>query len=109
MGRRNRKMAVEALETQIYPLERHPEIPFLVRDPTQSGLWGLTFTTQAISRHPDWRLVRVDRCAYGRLEQKANKFLTNVDWDEQGTGGVGRGAQELGWNQARSNTSARQW
>ena len=84
------KQAVEAVETQIHSLERHPEIPFLVENPAQSGLWDLEAITQAISRNPDWRVVRVDRCAYGRLEQKGTKFLTNVDWQPVGRTGNGR-------------------
>ena len=53
------KQAVEAVETQIYSLERHPEIPFLVENPAQSGLWDLEVITQAITRNPDWRVVRL--------------------------------------------------
>ena len=37
--------------------------------------------------------MRVDRCAYGRLEQKATKFLTNVDWQPVGRTGNGRCGQ----------------
>ena len=84
------KLAVEAVETQVDSLERHPEIPFLVENPAQSGLWDLEAITQAVSRNPDWRVVRVDRCAYGRLEQKGTKFLTNVDWQPVGRTGNGR-------------------
>lgn len=84
------KQAVEAVETQIGSLERHPGIPFLVENPAQSGLWDLEVIKQAIIRNPDWRIVRVDRCAYGRLEQKSTKFLTNVDWRPVGRTGNGR-------------------
>ena len=84
------KLAVEAVETQVDSLERHPEIPFLVENPAQSGLWDLEAITKAITRNPGWKVVRVDRCAYGRLEQKGTKFLTNVDWQPVGRTGNGR-------------------
>ena len=81
---------MEPVVTQIHSLERHLEIPFLVENSAQSGLWKLTVITKAIARNLDWRVVRVDRCAYGRLEQKCTKFLTNVDWRPVGRTGNGR-------------------
>ena len=84
------KQAVEAVEAQIYSLGRHPKVPFLVEGRAQSGLWGLGVITQAITRNPDWKIVRVNRCAYGRLEQKGTKFLTNVGWQPVGRTRGGR-------------------
>ena len=36
-------------------------------------------------RNKDWVIREVDRCAYGREEQKPTKFLTNrPKWDPKG-------------------------
>ena len=62
------RQAVEAVKIQMTSLERHPKIPFIVENPTQSGLWDLEVITQALDKNMSWRIVRTDRCAYGRLE-----------------------------------------
>ena len=37
-----------------------------------------------------WRLDPIDRCAYGRLEQKPTGILHNTDWRPKGSTGDGR-------------------
>ena len=83
-------MAVGAVKAQIDSLERHPRVPFLVENPAQSDLWDLEVVKRAMAKNKEWRKVRVDRCAYGRMEQKSTTFLTNVDWTPRGRTGNGR-------------------
>jgi hypothetical protein len=44
-----------------------------------------------MQRNPGWRLLRIDRCAYGREEQKPTGILTNLSkWQPKGRTGTGK-------------------
>ena len=46
---------------------------------------------ETLARQPTWGKWRIDRCAYGRLEQKPTIILTNIrDWRPKGSTGHGR-------------------
>jgi len=83
--------AIGAIKTQLDTLEAHPEVPFSLENPEGSELWELDIMVAAISRNPTWRRVLIDRCAYGREEQKPTYILTNISrWQPKGTTGNGR-------------------
>ena len=63
----------------------------MAENPADSALWDLPEVKQMISRNPLWRAVPIDRCAYGREEQKPTVILTNISqWQPKGTTGNGR-------------------
>lgn len=85
--------AEESLRHLIAALEHAPSIQFALENPATSDLWKSTVLTQAMERHPQWRKVRVDQCAYGRKSQKPTNILTNMtreQWTPGGRTGDGR-------------------
>lgn len=89
-----RRMYEEAklgIKTQLDSLERHPDLPFSLENPRDSEFWDLDFVVAAIERNEDWVVRLIDRCAYGRREQKPTKILTNRKaWIPRGRTGNGR-------------------
>ena len=89
-----RKMYREAkagVVIQLESLERHPDIPFFLENPAGSELWNLPEVRAIIDRNPGWVKRPIDRCAYGREEQKPTVILTNrKDWTPRGRTGNGR-------------------
>ena len=62
---------------QLLSLERHPGLAFFLENPAESELWYLPEVVEIIQRNPQWVIREVDRCAYGRREQKPTKLMTN--------------------------------
>ena len=76
---------------QLESLERHPYLAFIVENPADSALWSLPEVLIILQRNKDWVFREVDRCAYGREEQKPTKFLTNRPaWEPRGRTRNGR-------------------
>lgn len=76
---------------QLESLERHPDIPFFAENPAGSELWVLPEVREIIDRNPGWVERQIDRCAFGREEQKPTVILTNrKDWTPRGRTGNGR-------------------
>ena len=77
--------------TQLLSLERHPELAFLLENPSESELWYLPEVLEIIQRNPGWVIREIDRCAYGRREKKPTKIMTNRPaWIPRGRTGNGR-------------------
>ena len=77
--------------TQLLSLERHPELAFLLENPSESELWYLPEVLEIIQRNPGWVIREIDRCAYGRREKKPTKIMTNRPaWVPRGRTGNGR-------------------
>ena len=88
---RQYKEAVRGVVIQLESLERHPHLAFIVENPADSALWSLPEVLLILQRNKDWVIREVDRCAYGREEQKPTKFLTNRPaWVPRGRTGNGR-------------------
>ena len=64
------QQAKDGVRIQLVSLERNPNIPFLLENPADSELWELEEVVEILARQPTWRKERIDRCAYGRMEQK---------------------------------------
>lgn len=47
-------------------LEQSPRLLFAMENPFLSDLWNLPEVKEALQRNKDWKLTRVDQCAYGR-------------------------------------------
>jgi hypothetical protein len=70
-------------------LEEEPGLSFALEHPANSDLWRIF--GDVIRRNPQWRLITVDQCAYGRMSQKPTRVLTNVKgWQPEGLTGTGR-------------------
>ena len=83
--------AIQGVVIQLESLERHPYLAFIVENPADSELWSLPEVLKILRRNRDWVIREVDRCAYGREEQKPTKFLTNrPEWEPKGRTGNGR-------------------
>ena len=83
--------AIRGVVIQLESLERHPYLAFIVENPADSELWSLPEVLKILKRNKDWVIREVDRCAYGREEQKPTKFLTNrPEWEPKGRTGNGR-------------------
>ena len=98
--------AKKALETQLLSLEAHPHITFLLENPWGSELWNLPELTQIKARNPQWKLEHIDRCAYGRHEQKPTGILHNSAWAPKGRTANGRCAAGrcTGWRTPAGKT-----
>ena len=89
--RRKYEEAKVGIKTQLDSLERHPDLPFSLENPRDSEFWDLDFVVAAIERNEDWVVRLIDRCAYGRREQKPTKVLTNRKaWIPRGRTSNGR-------------------
>ena len=76
--------------TQLLSLEQHAALAFLLEDPSDSELWDLPEVKEIIERNQEWVVREIDRCAYGRREQKPTKIPANIPkWVPKG-GGNGR-------------------
>ena len=85
------QQAKDGVRIQLVSLERNPNIPFLLENPADSELWELEEVVEILARQPTWRKERIDRCAYGRMEQKPTIILTNIaGWRPRGSTGNGR-------------------
>lgn len=85
------EQARKGVVVQLESLERHPYLPFILENPADSELWNLPEVLEILQRNKDWVIREVDRCAYGREEQKPTKFLTNRPaWNPKGRTGNGR-------------------
>ena len=83
--------AVRGVAIQLESLERHPYLAFIVENPANSELWYLPEVLKILKRNKDSVIREVDRCAYGREEQKPTKFLTNrPEWEPKRRTGNGR-------------------
>jgi hypothetical protein len=71
-------------------LEQSPRLLFAMENPFLSDLWNLPEVKEALQRNKDWKLTRVDQCAYGRRSQKATRILHNTLWVPEGVTGNGR-------------------
>ena len=85
------QQAKDGIRIQLISLEKHPLLPFLLENPADSELWELEIVVEILARQPTWKKWRIDRCAYGRLEQKPTIILTNIGgWKPKGSTGNGR-------------------
>jgi hypothetical protein len=101
------KEALQGIKTQLDTLEANPGVLFTMENPWDSELWQLEATRQAMQRNRDWRLLRIDRCAYGREEQKPTGILTNLrNWRPKGRTGNGqcKAGKCTGWKTATGKT-----
>jgi hypothetical protein len=83
------QQAKDAVRTQLLSLERNPHLLFCLENPATSELWDLPDVQQIIARNQQWKLTRIDRCAYGRKAQKPTNILHNTQWIPVGTTGNG--------------------
>ena len=89
--RRDYAEARVGVVTQLESLERHPNLAFLLENPSNSELWELPEVARIIRRNPQWVIREIDRCAYGRREKKPTKIMTNrSSWHPKGRTGDGR-------------------
>ena len=73
--------------TQLLSLEQHAALAFLLEDPSDSELWDLPEVKEIIERNQEWVVREIDRCAYGRREQKPTKIPANIPkWVPKGGG-----------------------
>ena len=85
------QQAKDGIRIQLISLEKHPLLPFLLENPADSELWELEEVVEILARQPTWKKWRIDRCAYGRLEQKPTIILTNIQgWRPKRSTGHGR-------------------
>ena len=83
--------AKEGIKAQLDSLERHPDLPFSLENPRDSEFWELDLVKDAMARNEQWVVRVIDRCAYGRREQKPTKIMTNREgWVPRGRTGNGR-------------------
>jgi hypothetical protein len=81
----------ETLRNVMHALEAHPKLRFALENPATSQTWKATPVKDAMERHPEWKLIRVDQCAYGRRSQKPTSILTNLqNWTPKGRTGNGK-------------------
>ena len=70
--------AKDGIRIQLISLEKHSLLPFLLENPADSELLELEVVVEISARQPTWKNWRIDRCAYGRLEQKPTIVLTDI-------------------------------
>ena len=54
-------------------------LAFLLENPSDSELWDLPEVKEIMERNQEWVVREIDRCAYGRREQKPTKILTGTN------------------------------
>jgi hypothetical protein len=83
--------SIEVLRNVVEALEAHPNLSFALENPATSQTWEADVIREATRRNPEWKLIRVDQCAYGRMSQKPTCILTNLkNWAPRGQTGNGK-------------------
>lgn len=83
--------ALEVISNVVEALEKHPRLKFALENPATSQTWETGAIKEAMQRNPEWKLVQVDQCAFGRLSKKPTRILTNIkEWEPAGQTGNGR-------------------
>ena len=83
--------ALAVIANVVEALEKHPRLKFALENPATSQTWETGAIKEAMQRNPDWKLVQVDQCAFGRLSKKPTRILTNIqEWEPAGLTGNGR-------------------
>ena len=75
-----------AIENQLSALIQEPDVLFAL-ECSDCAMWELNVVKASICMMVGgghWYLHEVDQCAFGRLERKPTKILTNIDWLPEG-------------------------
>ena len=75
-----------AIENQLSALIQEPGVLFAL-ECSDCAMWELNVVKASICMMVGgghWYLHEVDQCAFGRLERKPTKILTNIDWLPEG-------------------------
>jgi len=75
-----------AIENQLSALIQEPGVLFAL-ECSNCAMWDLNVVKASLCMMVGgghWHLHEVDQCAFGRLEQKPTKILTNIDWLPEG-------------------------
>jgi hypothetical protein len=81
----------KAVEEQLRALEEE-NMMFAIENPEGSHFWELESVTTRVERMEsrNWKIHKIDQCAYGREAKKPTWILTNIPWTPKGITGTGR-------------------